>query len=430
MPNPLMPPRPFNFRLTCILLSLPALLAAQTSSAEEERLQKLMMENAQAYVPKNHITVGFHLLSSGGKVNYGGLGEVPSNLPLVAPATDGAVTRSYNNGQVSADALRANEKNADGTQRSIPGGRYQTTTTTTAANGTITTVTNGDFLSYTPGLTRNWSYSSGTQVTSDGHIGFSTYSATSEGGMAKKNSGPSAGVEFEFSREMGSISKRMEWGFVAGVALNGINNKTSGAVTSTLHTATDYYSLNGQVAPAAPYSSSSAYTGYTGSDGIVYPLSLESTVPISAVPDSHSVSDTPGGVVVNGKWQVKGAYFLMRLGPNLRAQLTKRISLTASIGIAGAYVGSTYSVVESFALPNLPNAGVSTPVVDESTIKKFVSGYYADFNVELALNERTGLFGGLSTQKLSGYDQTLSGRTAHVDLGSAVGLRGGVSYRF
>ena len=33
------------------LLALPALLAAQTSSAEEERLQRLMAETAQLYVP-------------------------------------------------------------------------------------------------------------------------------------------------------------------------------------------------------------------------------------------------------------------------------------------------------------------------------------------------------------------------------------------
>lgn len=410
-----------------VLLALPALLGAQTSSAEEERLQKLMADSSQLYVPKNHVSVGFHLLSSGGKVNYGNLGAVASNVENVA----GAVTRSYNNGQVGLDTLRPNETNTDGTQSSTPGGRYATTITATAADGSTTTVTVGDFLSYTPGVTRNWSYSSATQVTNNGLIGFSTYSATSNGGTAMKDSGPSGGVEFEFSRVIGNVSKRVEWGFAAGVALNGINNKTSGSVASTLHANTDFYSLNGQAAPAAPYTTATAFTDFIGTDGTVYPISKETTIPLGAVSVAGaSTSGVVGGTTVNGNWQVKGAYFLMRVGPSLRAQLTERIGLSASFGVAGAYAGSTYSAVESFAVPDLADVLVRTPDPEQSSASKFISGYYADINLELALNGRTGFFGGFSAQKLAGYDQTLGGRTAHIDIGSSVGVRGGVNFRF
>jgi hypothetical protein len=61
---------------------------------------------------------------------------------------------------------------------------------------------------------------------------------------------------------------------------------------------------------------------------------------------------------------------------------------------------------------------------------KFLNGYYADLNLEWAANERTGLFGGFTAQKFDGYDQQVNGRTARIDLGSSVGLRGGVSIRF
>lgn len=408
---------------TLILLAPPALLRAQVSSTEEQRLQKLMADAAQTYVPKNHVTVGFHLLSSGGKVNYGNLGTVPNNLAAIAPLSAGAVTRIYNNGQVGADSLRPNETNPDGTPLSTPGGRYPLT------SATDHTVIVGDLLGFTPGVTRNWSYSSDTQVTTDGHIGFSTYSATGQGGTAKKDTGPSAGVEFAFSRSMGSISKRVEWGFVAGVALNGINNKTSGTVTSTLHAVTDFYSLNGQPAPGAPYTAS-VFTDFIGSNGTVYPLARETTVPINSLPDRTITTDTPGGISVNGKWQVKGAYFLLRFGPNVRVQLTDRIGFTATAGVAGAYAGSTYSVVESFAVPNLTNVNITTPDPEQNTASKFLSGYYADMNLELVVNERTGLYGGISAQRLSSYEQAIGGRTAHIDIGSAVGVRGGISIKF
>lgn len=431
MPIPFMSHCPLKSIAALALLTLPALLAAQTSSAEEERLQRLMADSAQLYVPKNHVTVGFRMLSSGGKVNYGNLGAVAANVDPIAPASAGAVTRTYSNGQVGLDTLRTNETNADGSQKSTPGGRYNTTVTATAADGTTTTTTVGDFLSFTPGVTRNWSYSSTAQLTNNGLIGFSIYSATSNGGTAMKDSGPSGGVEFEFNRTVGNVSKRVEWGFAAGVALNGISNKTSGSVAAALRASTDYYSLNGRPAPAAPYSSASSFTDYLGSDGVIYPLGLETTTALGAVPVAGaSTSGIVGETTVNGNWQVKGAYFLMRVGPSMRARLTERLGLTASLGLAGAYAGSTYSVVESFAVPNLPDVTVRTPETEQSTASKFLSGYYADINLELTLNERTGLFGGFSAQKLAGYDQTLGGRTAHIDLGSSVGVRGGISIRF
>ena len=422
--------RLFKSIATLTLLALPALLAAQTSSSEEERLQKLMTDAALFYVPKNHVTVGYRMLSSGGRVQYGNLGTVAANIPPVAPASDGAVTRTYNNGRVGLDAVRPNEANADGTQSSTPGGRYATTTTTTAEDGTTTTVTNGDFLSFTPGLTRSWSYSSDAQVTGDGLIGFSIFSASSNGGAAQKDSGGSSGVEFEFSRTIGNISKRVEWGFAVGLALNDINNKTSGSVASTLRADTDFYSLNGQPAPAAPYAAST-FVDFVGSDGVVYTASQETTIPLDAVPVAGaSTSGVVGETTVNGNWQVKGAYFLMRFGPSLRAQLTERIGLNASLGVAGAYAGSTYSVVESFAVPGLDGINVTTPQTEQSNTSKFLSGYYANFNLELAINERAGLFGGVNAQKLTSYDQALGGRTAHIDLGNAVGIRGGISFKF
>ncbi len=417
---------------TLSLLALPALLTAQTSSSEEERLQRLMADSTRIYVPKNHVSVGFHLLSSAGKVSYGNLGTVGANVSAPEPASAGAVTRSYNNGRVAQDAPRPIELDASGNQITPPGGRYPTTLTVTAADGTTSTVQTGDYLSFTSGLTRNWSYSTADQVTGNGRIGFSIYSANSEGGTAQKDSGPSGGVEFEFNRVIGKISSRVEWGFTAGMALNGINNKTSGSVTSTLHANTDFYSLNGLGAPAAPYDTGTAFTDFLGTDGNVYPIAKETTIPLSALPvaGASTSSDSLHGANVTGNWQVKGAYFLMRIGPSLRAQLTERIGVTASFGVAGAYAGSTYSAVESFVVPNLPDVLIKTADPEQSTANKFVGGYYADVNLELAINERAGFFGGVSAQKFTSYDQTLGSRTAHVDLGSSVGVRGGVSYRF
>jgi hypothetical protein len=115
----------------------------------------------------------------------------------------------------------------------------------------------------------------------------------------------------------------------------------------------------------------------------------------------------------------------------VRAQITSRLGVSASIGVAGAYAGSTYTAFESLTLPTEDAEVISTnDSLEQNKTAKFLSGYYADFNLEWAATERTGLFGGISAQQLGDYDQTLNGRTAHIDLGNSVGIRGGVSIRF
>jgi hypothetical protein len=429
------------------LLAVPASLFAQTqiSSNEEERLENLARSEAEYTGPKSSVTVGFRVLSSGVNVHFGNLGNVPFNaLPL--PATDGAVSRAYNNGIIRVDTPRAVELDSLGTQTSTPGGRDQTYPTTTtnvtdSAGNVIGTVTNttpsGDFLSYTPGQTRSWSYASNDQAVfrnGNPYIAMSSYSATTDGGAKDKKQGISAGVELQFAHEMGKLSKRTQWSLMAGITLNGINNKTAGDVQATLHTITDLYSLNGLTAPATtpatPYTGPT-YGDFTNSSGVVVTVGgKETTTPLASVPDA-SLRDQKaetGAATVHGQWQVKGAYFMMRVGPSVRAQITERFGLSASLGLAGAYAGTRYTAVESIAIPVI--GGTISTALEESNSTKFLAGYFADFNLEWAANERTGLFGGVTAQKLGAYSQSLSGRTARIDLGSSVGLRGGVSIKF
>ncbi len=417
---------------------------------EEERMKLLTERNAEAeqwFGPRNKVTVGFRLLSSGGHVDFSNLGAVPAKV--VAEASAGAVDRVYDDGTVSRDVLRANEVDASGNQLSSPGGRYATYFTN--SDGTKGEQ-NGDYVSYTPGQTRTWVEYTDAQLTSKpGYIGFTNYSTTSEGGHFTDKPGPSAGVELQFSRDMGRLSRRIQWGFSTGIALNGINSKVAGDVTSTLNTRTDYYAIVGGSVVGAPISAPSTNTYINPDSGNTYSDGYETSTPLSQTPSQTVNGSVAGGATVSGRWEIKGAYFLVKLGPSLKAQFTDRLEASISAGFAGAYVGTTYTATESFTVPGVfdytqPNvvtddAGNSTTtyplktdlgVVDpqSSSVSKFVTGYYADFNMEWAANETTALFGGLTAQKLSAYDQMVAERLAHIDLGSAVGVRGGISIKF
>jgi len=438
--------RPLLPFVALTLLAAPALVTAQTSSSEEERLEKLMADSTQWYVPKTTVSIGFRMLNSGGKVAFGNLGSVAFDAE-VAPISAGSVDRVYDNGAVRADVARLDEKDANGNVISIPGTRYPLLSTikvnVTDSNGNAvlnpdgTNVTQdvllqtGDMLAFTPGLTRNWGYGSDTQLTGDGRIAMSTYGASSEGAGALKESGASAGVEFQYVRHFSKPANRIQWGVLGGITLNGINSKTAGTVTSTLNTRTDYYSLGGATVPPAPYFAPS-FVDYLSSAGeVLRTEGLETTVPIVAAPLSHAETTTPQGVEVDGNWQVKGAYFMVRLGPTIRTQLTSRLGLSASLGVAGAYTGTTYSVTETFRVPDLEGITIgATRGTEHTSETKLLSGYYADLNLEWIATERTGLFGGFTAQKFDGFDQSVGSRTARIDLGSSVGLRGGVSIKF
>jgi hypothetical protein len=288
-----------------------------------------------------------------------------------------------------------------------------------------------DQVSYTPGLTRTWTYQSPEQALArPGYIAMSSYSATSDGGATDKKQGPSIGVELQLAHVLYKVNKRISLGMSAGFAINGINSKTSGDVSSSLNTYTDYYSLHGQAAPAtsitAPYNAPN-YVDLT-SGGIVFTGSLEATVPISALPDANTLTSVEGGTTVHGLWEIKGAYMMVRFGPSLRTQLTDRLYLTANLGLAGAYSGTTYSASESFSIPVIGTSITESTVT--SSQNKLLSGYYADVNLEWAANERTEIYSGVTYQKLGSYDQTLEGRTAHIDIGSTSGIRGGINIRF
>lgn len=411
----------------CLRLLLPLVLAPLAGLAqprEEERSRAfdiLSRDSSEWYVPKNTVSFGLRVLSSGASVDFGNLGTVPSIREFPGNAA-GNVNRLYDNGAIGADGARLNEVDANGNQTSTPGGRYQTTVTTDG----VTRVT-GDFVSFTPGQSRNWNYRNASQATVPGQVSFNAYRATSDGATATDEQGPTGGVDVQLARALGRGTGRFRWSMIAGVSLSDISAKANGNVTSTLHTRTDTYALvGGGTAPTAPYAGPS-FTDFIDNSGNTVTGGFESTPPISQTVLSSTETSVAGAASVQGNWQIKGAYFLLRLGPSIRAQLSSRIGLNASAGVAGAYTGSRYTAVETIQLPDVVDP---VTVTDESTETKFLSGFYADVNLDWMLNERTGLFGGVSMQQLGDYDQSVRGRTAKIDMGSAVGFRGGINIKF
>ena len=384
-------------------------------------------------VRNNAFSVGVRFIG-GADIKFGNLGSVPSNLFI--PALSGSPQEiGYANGSISLDSPRTNEADENGNQTSTPGGRYTTSglvvdsagNPVLDANGNPQTQINGDFLAYSPGLTRAWTYSNASQASSNpGFIAMNDYSSESAGATATADSGAGAGFEFTATHRFGTLGgSKLEWGVLFGFGITDINGKTSGDIKSNLKTLTDLYSLGGRTAPTAPYEGPSA-DNFTGADGTIYASSLETTVPLTAIPSSRTNTTTANGANVSGNWQIKGAYYLFRAGPVVRLPIGTRFAISASAGYAGAYLGTKYRVNETLNVDGVSPISIE----EEETYSKFISGAYAEANVEWNLTDRTGFFGGVTFEKLGKYEQGLGSRTAAIDIGGNAGFRLGITTRF
>lgn len=402
-------------------------------------------------------SVGARMSNEGAKVKFGRLGSVPSLRNI----DGGGAARIYDNGVVATDGLRPAElvldqppedpKTAVTAAISDPDNPayYYTQGIKTEtvdgqdvpvrdANDNLVPVRTGHYLKYQEGVTRSWTYSSESQLlennTPNARIAMSSYSATSDGASIEAEGDSGAGVELALGRRLGRLGQRIEWGITGLIGITDINVKTSGKVNSTLHTLTDYYLITGGAAPRDSdgnlvFSQPTVGTFTSPDNNREYANSKETTTTLGQDPIAGARTETSlaGGAEVEGNWQIKGSYYMLRLGPNVRMMLTERISLNASVGFAGAYLGTKYRVDERLILPNI-NSEIREQAEDEDS--QFIAGFYGELNAELWLTERTGFYAGATYENLGDYEQVLNGRTADVELSSGLGVRFGLITRF
>ncbi|HEY0968450.1 MAG TPA: hypothetical protein VGD88_13750 [Opitutaceae bacterium] len=365
------------------------------------------------------ISVGMRASSKLADVKFGNLGTVPPGVTVDITGNQ----RVYDNGQVFLDAARSTEKDTNGNVTTTPFGRYQLYLTNTEGNQYVA----GDFVAYSPGYTREWAYATPDQVTSDGRIGMSIFSAKSEGAGAAVDGDSGGGVEVSLGRRIGKIGNKIEWGINGSIGLTDFNRKTSGRIRSTLTVQTDYYRVYGGVNPDAPYTASS-FRDLVDSNGVlVTPNGYETTTLLNETSTGRETVSTAGAAVIDGDWKIKGSYYIMRVGPSLRAHLSERIAFSFSAGFAGAYVGSTYTASESL---QIPGASRSVDVQEEEDASEFIAGYYAEALAEFWFTRRTGIYAGVTYERFGEFEQVLGSRTAEVDIGGSAGFRLGITTRF
>ena len=372
-------------------------------------------------------------MTQGARVNFGNLGNV------VMPVTRG----SYMDGTVTVDARRlpstgtAAEVDGNGKPLYPSGGTYSVTYQD-STNNTVTAT----YIAYNPTLTRSWQYLNASQADEiPGYIAFHTYSAYAQGSSAVGSRGYTGGIELALAHNLNDPQKRISYSLTAGVTLGGINSSNIGTVNSTLHVTTDYYSLNGAAAPVPALNPASGnyYQGPSGLSPGADGNTTESTVTLSATPDPNltdKVQDIPNGAQVHGVWKIKGGYFVFKFGPQISAKVTRSLGLNAGLGFAGTYVGTSYTAEESFNVDGIPTTIPTPNLIETNNTNKFLPGYYANLDATWTINDRAGLFAGVSYDNLGDYNQSVGSgtgggvRTSKIDLSATAGVRGGLTIKF
>jgi hypothetical protein len=210
-------------------------------------------------------------------------------------------------------------------------------------------------------------------------------------------------------------------------------------VRATLTTLTDYYSLFGQVPPAAPYSSPSSSTTTVvdasgnpvlNDDGTVSTVTVDTSVLLGNEPAGRTLTTLTDDMSVLNRWQLKGSYYTFRVGPTVWIPFTTRLRASLSVGAALVYSGTTYTVTQTFE----PELGAEISDTSSSEAYKLLPGYYADATLQFDLTERAGFYAGAVFQSAGSYTQNVntenSNYSTKIDLANQNGVRAGLSVRF
>lgn len=257
------------------------------------------------------------------------------------------------------------------------------------------------------GQTRFWGYDNPGQLLDDAIV-MSSFSSSSSGSIRGVQDAPHWGAELTYARELGWNGSYW-WGVEIGLSWTDLSFKERASFQGNATIVRDAYSLNGGVAPDAPYAGTFNGSGPALGDD---PL--------------RTVQNLNGAAQTMGEYELDASLYVLRLGLVYETPFTSWLSLQFGGGIAGGFVDSEFRYQESTTIASLR----SSVTRGSESGDDFVGGAYAHAGLALHFHDHFMASLGMQYKYLTSYTQEAAGRRAEIDFEGALYVALGVGVTF
>ncbi len=346
--------------------------------------------------------------------------DVTTRLPLEKPPARNL--NRFGLSYVMGFNMSASFKNLGGYSSLAPGANPQRT-----PNGDPYNYANGYIYpdattsSAHPGYTWYYGYTAGTPVRG---TDFDLYRASARGNLSSSDnsSDPNNGFELTYNRELGQLGKA-GWGLEIAGGYMEVDIHDSSGFRGAATRLTDTYRTGGG-AQLNPAPQANPFEGPPpGSPG--WPL-------VGLSPANSSSQTFAGAATVAGTREFDVHIFSARLGPYMDIPLNEHFTLSLTGGLLLEEIDSDFSFNESVTIdPSVTLVGLPAETRHGSgSANDLLVGAYAGGKISYAFSERLAAFGGAQFRTSGDYSQTVSGKTATLDLSQALLVTLGLSYSF
>lgn len=268
-------------------------------------------------------------------------------------------------------------------------------------------------------VTTFWSYSDLSQLaglgTPGGTLSFHSAPSPADQSILQSDDQILPGLDFQYSRDLGSFDMKVNGRSATawfGVSLQfgylDLDLAQRASVSAPVALTTDTFAIGAVVPPVAPFQ------GTVPGPGTLIPDS----------PASRVTAATPA--TANTRNEVDGSLYGLTVGAFLEIPFSDRLLAEFNAGLAIAAIDRTYSFTESVAITGVPTtvrsgAGANTD---------WLLGGMASVGLSYEFAKNTRLRLGCQYQNLGSAGQSLNGKTANIDLESALSVSAGIQWQF
>lgn len=290
-------------------------------------------------------------------------------------------------------------------------------TPTTGGPGTVVRTYDDGFIGVdvsgnAGGTTTYWGYDNSAAQVVGGSVLMNNSSSPATASSGDVGNDPQNGIEVSYFQPLGG-KDRWHWGVEGAFNWTPINIQDSRTLAGEVVTVTHAYALNGVVPPVAP----PAYVG---------PVNGPGAPQLSTDAMDAGTTTQAGAATISGFRKIDANFYGLRIGPYVKYDLFKRVSVDLSGGFSTGIVDSRFDYNDVATITSL---GSQTSAGSNRSCD-WVYGGYVRGQVNIQLHKSAVVFAGAELNSLSDFTQSSGSAHAQINLGSAVYVTVGLGLSF